>query len=77
MLEMCAGRVVTRAETFLGLRHGPMACLAEGRTLVVAFLSSEPRRRAYEMDLLAETAPEGPGPAVRRLRAGVAERGRQ
>ncbi|MAG72512.1 MAG: tagatose-6-phosphate ketose isomerase [Acidobacteria bacterium] len=54
MLEMCAGRVVTRAETFLGLRHGPMACLAEGRTLVVAFLSSEPRRRAYEMDLLAE-----------------------
>jgi tagatose-6-phosphate ketose/aldose isomerase len=53
MLEMCAGRVATRAETFLGLRHGPMASLA-GRTLVVAFLSSEARRRAYELDLLAE-----------------------
>jgi len=41
------------AETFLGLRHGPMSSLDE-RTLVVAFLSPDPAVRAYEYDLLRE-----------------------
>jgi len=53
MLEMSAGRVRTMAETFLGLRHGPMSSLDE-RTLVVAFLSPDPAVRAYEYDLLRE-----------------------
>ncbi|MEW9570929.1 SIS domain-containing protein [Rhodanobacter sp. Si-c] len=53
MLEMTGGRVRTMAETFLGLRHGPMSSLGEN-TLVVAFLSPDPAVRAYEYDLLRE-----------------------
>ena len=53
MLEMCAGRVTTDAESYLGLRHGPMAGLTN-RTLLVAFISTNSRRRAYELDLLKE-----------------------
>jgi len=51
--EMTSGRVVARAESFLGLRHGPMA-MVDPETLVVAFLSSQPARRRYELDLLRE-----------------------
>jgi tagatose-6-phosphate ketose/aldose isomerase len=53
MLEMTAGRVTTISESFLGLRHGPMSFVHED-TLVVCQLSSDPRTRAYELDLLAE-----------------------
>ena len=53
MLEMNAGRIPTMAETYLGLRHGPM-CLMDEATLVVAFLSSDPLVRSYEQDLLTE-----------------------
>jgi len=53
MLEMTAGRVLTIAESFLGLRHGPMSAVHD-QTLVVAFLSSDPVVRAYEVDLLGE-----------------------
>jgi tagatose-6-phosphate ketose/aldose isomerase len=53
MLEMTAGRVKTFAETYLGLRHGPMAALDDD-TLVVCFLASDPVTRAYEVDLLEE-----------------------
>lgn len=53
MLEMTGGRVTTMAETFLGLRHGPMSSLNED-TLVVAYLSPDPAVRAYEYDLLRE-----------------------
>jgi tagatose-6-phosphate ketose/aldose isomerase len=53
MLEMTAGRVKTFAETYLGLRHGPMAAL-DADTLVVGFLSSDPVTRAYEVDLVRE-----------------------
>jgi tagatose-6-phosphate ketose/aldose isomerase len=53
MLEMTGGAVVTMAETYLGLRHGPMSCLDE-QTLVVGFLSPDPAVRAYELDLLRE-----------------------
>lgn len=55
MLEMTAGRVTTMAETFLGLRHGPMSSL-DRDTLVVAFLSPNAGVRAYEYDLLRELA---------------------
>ncbi len=53
MVEMTDGRVWTLPESYLGLRHGPMSAVDE-RTLVVAFLSSNPVTRAYEMDLLRE-----------------------
>jgi tagatose-6-phosphate ketose/aldose isomerase len=53
MLEMTGGAVVTMAETYLGLRHGPMSSLDE-QSLVVGFLSPDPAVRAYELDLLRE-----------------------
>lgn len=53
MLEMTGGAVATSAETYLGLRHGPMSSLTDD-TLVVGFLSSDPMVRAYEVDLLRE-----------------------
>ena len=53
MLEMTGGRVMSRAETCLGLRHGPMCALNE-RSLLFVPLSSHPVRRAYQLDLLRE-----------------------
>ena len=53
MLEMTAGAVTTFPETYLGLRHGPMAAVDEG-ALVVCFLASDPLVRAYEADLVRE-----------------------
>lgn len=53
MLEMNAGDVWTFAESYLGLRHGPMSGI-RADTLVVALLSSDPLVRAYELDLLDE-----------------------
>jgi tagatose-6-phosphate ketose/aldose isomerase len=55
MLEATAGRVMTSCETYLGLRHGPMSAVHDD-TLVVCFLSSEARLRAYETDVLQELA---------------------
>lgn len=53
MLEMTAGQVVAFAETYLGVRHGPLAAV-QSDTLIVCFLSSEPLVRAYELDLIRE-----------------------
>ncbi|RUL79903.1 SIS domain-containing protein [Dyella choica] len=53
MLEMTGGKVVTLAETFLGLRHGPMS-FVHPHTLVVAMLSADPAVRSYECDVLRE-----------------------
>lgn len=53
VVELSAGQVTTMAETPLGLRHGPMSSV-DSQTLFVAFLSSESRRRGYELDLLRE-----------------------
>ena len=60
MLESNAGRVVTIADSFLGLRHGPMAAVGE-ESLIVAFLSSNPVARAYERDVLLELQRKGLG----------------
>jgi tagatose-6-phosphate ketose/aldose isomerase len=60
MLESNGGRVVTLTDTFLGLRHGPMAAVRED-SLVVAFLSSDPVVRAYERDVLMELRRKGLG----------------
>ncbi len=68
VLEMTAGNVSTMAESFLGLRHGPMSALRKD-TLVVAFLSSDPVVRAYEVDLLRELA--GKGLCQRRIVVGA------
>ena len=53
VVELSAGKVTTMAETPLGLRHGPLSSV-DSQTLFVAFLSSEARRRGYELDLLRE-----------------------
>jgi tagatose-6-phosphate ketose/aldose isomerase len=53
LMEMSNGRVMSFAETYLGLRHGPMTAIHED-TLVVCFLSSDPIVRAYEVDLVRE-----------------------
>jgi tagatose-6-phosphate ketose/aldose isomerase len=53
ILEMTAGRIPTLAETFLGLRHGPMSFLTQ-QSLVLCFLSSSPELRRYEEDLVRE-----------------------
>jgi tagatose-6-phosphate ketose/aldose isomerase len=53
MTEMTAGRVITVAETYLGLRHGPMSAI-HADTLIVCFLSTDPLIRAYEEDLIRE-----------------------
>jgi len=53
VLEFTNGRVLSFGESFLGLRHGPLSAITAD-TLVVGLLSSEPRRRAFELDLLKE-----------------------
>lgn len=53
VVELSSGKVTTLAETPLGLRHGPMSSV-DVQTLFTAFLSSDPRRRGYEIDLLKE-----------------------
>jgi tagatose-6-phosphate ketose/aldose isomerase len=70
VVELSAGKVTTMAETPLGLRHGPLSSV-DGQTLFVAFLSSEARRRGYELDLLQEIDRKHLG----RVRAVVTARG--
>jgi len=53
VLELTAGRVISFAESFLGLRHGPLSAI-DSETLVVGFLSGDARRRSFELDLLEE-----------------------
>jgi tagatose-6-phosphate ketose/aldose isomerase len=53
LLELTAGRVTTLHESFLGVRHGPLAALNE-RTALLGFLSSEVSERAHELDLVEE-----------------------
>ena len=53
VLELTGGRVMSFAESFLGLRHGPLSAIDDD-TLVVGFLSSDARRRQFELDLMQE-----------------------
>jgi tagatose-6-phosphate ketose/aldose isomerase len=63
ILEMTAGRTITLAETFLGLRHGPMSFVTPD-TLVLCFLSSSRYRRRYEEDLVGQLREKGLGRIV-------------
>lgn len=58
VLELTDGKVTSFAESFLGVRHGPLSAI-DRNTLVVSFLSMEERRRAYELDLLSEIFDKG------------------
>jgi len=51
--ELTAGGIVSFSETFLGVRHGPLSAI-DKETLVVGFVATDPRTRAYEIDLLEE-----------------------
>lgn len=51
--ELSGGRIVCKAETVLGIRHGPMSVI-DDKTLVCAFLSHDPCVHQYELDLLRE-----------------------
>lgn len=53
VLEMSAGKTHAIADSFLGIRHGPLSAL-DDQTLVVCLLSEDPGRRPYEIDLLEE-----------------------
>lgn len=49
--ELTDGAVMTTSQTFLGLRHGPLAVINEN-TLVVCFIANNEYTFAYERDLL-------------------------
>jgi tagatose-6-phosphate ketose/aldose isomerase len=53
ILELSDGRIATLAESFLGVRHGPLSFI-DRNTLVLYFLASDERIRKYERDLVAE-----------------------
>jgi len=53
VVELTGGVVVALTESFLGLRHGPLSAI-DRDTLVVGFLSTDERRRAFDLDLLQE-----------------------
>jgi len=61
--ELTSGKVMCAFDTFMGLRHGPEAVI-DDRTLVVAFMSTDPYVRRYEEDLLFELHEKRLGMAV-------------
>jgi len=63
MLEMTDGRVSTQAESWLGFRHGPM-CAFRQDCLLLLFVSGEPAKRAYQLDVLREIRHKGLGGTV-------------
>ena len=57
MLELTAGKVATMYDSPLGFRPGPKSII-DDRTLTVLYLSDDPYRRQYELDLLKEMGPQ-------------------
>ena len=58
MLESTNGQIMTRFDSFLGLRHGPQVSIDKD-SFVVAMLSDDPYTRKYELDLLKELKEQG------------------
>jgi tagatose-6-phosphate ketose/aldose isomerase len=58
LLELTSGSIQTMYETILGLRHGPMSSLNQ-QTLFTALLSSDAKRKKYDIDLLNEVRAKG------------------
>lgn len=67
VMEMTDGTIVTLSETFMGVRHGPMSFL-NSETVTVFFLSSEPKARRYELDLVRSAHSKNLG--MRRIAVG-------
>jgi len=53
ILELTAGQVAPWSDSSLGFRHGPKAIL-DPATLAVVFVSSDPYRRRYDLDIARE-----------------------
>jgi len=51
--EMTSGNVICKADTFMGVRHGPRVVI-DDKTLVVFFVSNENWAREYELDLIKQ-----------------------
>jgi tagatose-6-phosphate ketose/aldose isomerase len=63
IVEMTAGRVMAMPESFLSLRHGPIAFPREG-TPILCFASSDAGKRRYERDLVEYLKQRGLGRIV-------------
>jgi tagatose-6-phosphate ketose/aldose isomerase len=63
ILELTSGEIQTMYETTLGLRHGPMSSL-NMETLLTVFVSTDNRRRRYDLDLLNEIRAKQVVPAI-------------
>ena len=60
IMEMTSGRVAAMAETYLGLRHGPMSFIDQ-ETLVLCLVSVDSVVGFYERDLISELRAKGLG----------------
>lgn len=53
VLELTAGKVATVFDSSMGFRHGPKSFINE-KTLLFMFVSSDPKVRRYDLDVLEE-----------------------
>ena len=51
--ELTAGQIICKADSFLGIRHGPKAAVND-ETLIVYYVSDNPFVQRYELDLMAD-----------------------
>jgi Predicted phosphosugar isomerases len=58
--ELSGGSILAKAEDTLGLRHGFMAAI-DADSLVMLYLSADPYRRRYELDIARELRSKGLG----------------
>lgn len=57
MQELTRGNLITKPETFLAFRHGPISAV-DRQSIVVYFLDSDPFKRAYEIDVIEKVTNE-------------------
>jgi tagatose-6-phosphate ketose/aldose isomerase len=53
LLELTDGKIVAVADSPLGFRHGPKT-IVDSTTMIIMFISNDPYRRQYDLDLLRE-----------------------